>query len=150
MLWQIKRVSAVFSLGSAYRPTLIIVGLGRIGHVSRPCDNRYREIVVCYQKPRFHSRSHAPSARARGTWRLSGGEHFKTTVKINCLYLECKDLEGWTDSDGDGCDQYPDEYGCSFAGPKKNSDGIDAYTACCSCGGGENSPSEEILEHGKY
>merc|ERR1712083_247004 len=51
----------------------------------------------------------------------------------------CSDLVGWRDSQNENCDWYINCGMCRFdgLGVFENSDGIDAYEACCACGGGQ-------------
>lgn len=47
----------------------------------------------------------------------------------------CSDVEGWVDSDGDGCDVYEQNDYCSLYGNFFENDGHTASTACCACQG---------------
>jgi len=47
---------------------------------------------------------------------------------------DCVDVEGWVDSDGDGCDFY-DEFNCMLFGDWFENEGHTASTACCACQG---------------
>ncbi|CAB9514551.1 expressed unknown protein [Seminavis robusta] len=60
----------------------------------------------------------------------------------------CVDIDGWTDSVGDGCDFYDSENACreagdSFPGP----DGLTANGACCRCGGGGGSSLDSCTDY---
>jgi len=47
---------------------------------------------------------------------------------------DCEDISGWLDAWGDGCSYY-EVWGCDNAN-EYASDGVNAYDACCFCGGG--------------
>jgi len=51
---------------------------------------------------------------------------------------KCKDKAGWTDSGGDSCTEIVKNGWCQDAADYA-SNGVDAYEACCGCGGGQSS-----------
>lgn len=53
-------------------------------------------------------------------------------------FIVCQDVEGWTDSQDDGCDWYEsDPARCLAYGHSQGTEYMAAVEACCVCGGGE-------------
>ena len=148
----------VFSLYTRYRPDFESAGHPRVrpGYCADPLQLSDELCVPCTRWTALPTPSPTPSPTTLSAPSTAQPTQDTDGVGTTTTTTACKDIAGgtdptgWTDVDGVTCDKYVNDHYCTKGGKYgagwkqrwgtatgfADADGIDAFRACCGCGGG--------------